>query len=169
MPDLPLHAAIVHVPLGLSFIVPLVAIGTWIAVRRGRLPRSAFAILVGLQLALAGSGFAAMAAGDRDQKRVEKVVGKRVVHDHEERGEAFVWTASAVAALAIALLLLPARALSIAAALTVAGTLAVAALAFRTGEAGGEIVYRHGGAAVYAERAPGVFPAGPGAEEAARR
>ncbi|HEY6006564.1 MAG TPA: DUF2231 domain-containing protein [Anaeromyxobacter sp.] len=162
MLDAPLHPALVHVPLGLSFVVPLVAIGISIAFWRDRLPRSAFAILAALQLVLAGSGLAAMAAGDRDQRRVEKVVGRKVVHDHEERGEAFVWAAFAVAALATALLLVPGRVLGGAAALTIAGTVAVAALAFATGKAGGEIVYRHGGAAAYSTHTKVAVPAGGG-------
>jgi uncharacterized membrane protein len=160
MLDGPLHPALVHVPLGLAFVVPLVAIGISLAFLRGRLPRSAFAILAGLQLLLAGSGFAAMAAGDRDERPVKQVVGKKLVHDHEERAEAFVWTATAVAALGIALLLVPAHLVKAGAALVVAGSLAVAALAFATGKAGGEIVYRHGGAAAYAERAKVALPTG---------
>jgi uncharacterized membrane protein len=160
MLDTPLHPALVHVPLGLAFVLPLVAIGISVAFWRDRLPRSAFAILAALQLVLAGSGLAAMAAGDREQRRVEKVVGKRVVHDHEERAEAFVWAAFAVAALAAGLLLVPARAVGAVAALTVAGTFAVAALALATGKAGGEIVYRHGGAAAYSTPTKVVVPAG---------
>ena len=160
MLDAPLHPALVHVPLGLSFVVPLVAIGIAIAFWRNRLPRSAFAILAALQLVLAGSGLAAMAAGDQEQRRVEKVVGRKIVHDHEERAEAFVWAAFAVAALAGALLLVPGRAVPGAAALTIAGTLVVAALAFAAGKAGGEIVYRHGGAAAYSTQARVAVPGG---------
>lgn len=160
MLDIPLHPALVHLPLGLSLVAPLVAIGIWLGFARGRLPRSAFAILAGLLLLLAVSGFAAMQAGHREEDRVEKVAGRRAVHEHEERGEAFVWTASIVAALGIALLVVPARAVHAAAALTVAGTLAVAVLAFLTGKAGGEIIYRHGGAAAYATPSGAVPPAG---------
>jgi uncharacterized membrane protein len=150
MPDLPLHAALVHLPLGLSFAVPFVAIGIALAVRRERLPRAAFAVLAGLQLLLAGSAVAAMLAGHRDERRVERIVDRRIVHEHEERGEAFAWTAVGVAAVAVGLLLVPARALALASAATVAGTLTVALLAYLAGAAGGEIVYRHGGAAAYA-------------------
>ncbi|HEY6099286.1 MAG TPA: hypothetical protein VIW03_07640, partial [Anaeromyxobacter sp.] len=128
MADLPLHAALVHVPLGLAFAAPLVAMGVSIAFRRGRLPRAAFAIVAGLQILIAGSGAAAVLAGHRDEDRVEKVVGKRPVHEHEERGEAFVWAAAAVAAAGIALLLVPARAVGAMAALAIAGTIAVAVL-----------------------------------------
>jgi hypothetical protein len=45
------------------------------------------------------------------------------------------------------------------AALVVAGTLAVAALAFLTGKAGGEIVYRHGGAAAFSPSSRAIPPA----------
>ncbi len=158
MSGLPLHPALVHVPLGLAFVVPFVAVGVAVAFRRGLLPRGAFALVAALQLLLAGSSVAALLAGQRDEHRVERVVGRRVVHAHEERAEAFVWAASAVAALGIALLLVPARALGALATLTVGGSLVVAALAFVTGEAGGEIVYRHGGAAAYATPAVAVPP-----------
>ncbi len=160
MPDLPLHPALVHVPLGLSFAVPLVAIGISVAFRRGRLPRAAFAILAGLQLFLSASAVAALLAGERDQRRVERVAGRQAVHEHEERAEAFVWTACAVAALGIALLVVPARAAGAVAALVVAGSLAVAVLAFLPGEAGGEIIYRLGGAAAWTTPPAAGAPAG---------
>lgn len=149
MPDLPLHPAIVHLPLGLAFAVPLVAIGVTVAYWRGRLPRAAFAVVFALQVVVAASGGAAMLAGQREEHRVERVVGKRAIEAHEERAEAFVWTAAAVAAAGLALLVVPARAVGALSAVVIAGTLAVGVLGAVTGEAGGEIVYRHGGAAAY--------------------
>lgn len=168
MPDLPLHPAIVHLPLGLAFAVPLVAIGIAVAYWRGRLPRAAFGVLFALQLILAASGGAAMLAGEREEHRVERVVGKQVIHDHEERAEAFVWTAAAVAAAGLALLLVPARAVSAVATVVIAGTIAVGALAVVTGQAGGAIIYRHGGAAAYALPEPGARPASVPASRSAK-
>jgi len=159
MPDLPLHPALVHLPLGLALVAPLVAIGVSLAFRLGRLPRAAFVILAGLQLVLAGSALAAMLAGHRDERRVERVVGEQVVHAHEERGEALVWAAGVVAAVGIALLLVPARAVGVVAALMIPGTLAVAVLALLTERAGGEIVYRHGGAAAFSAPSGAIPPA----------
>jgi hypothetical protein len=159
MPDLPLQPALVHVPLGLAFVVPLVAVGVAVAFRRGRLPRAAFALVAALQLLLAGSSVAALLAGQRDERRVERIVGRHPVHEHLERAEAFVWAACGVAALGVALVLVPVRALGVFTTLTVAGTFGVAALAFVTGVAGGQIVYRHGGAAAYATPAVAVPPA----------
>ncbi len=157
MPTLPLHPAIVHLPLGLALAIPLVALALAIAHLRGRVPRIALGVLVGLQALLVASGVVAMQLGERDERQVERVVAERVIEAHEERAEIFVWAAGAVLALSAALLLVPARlALGLSAAVA-AGTIGVAALGVRTGSAGGEIVYAHGGASAF-----GPSPAGPG-------
>lgn len=165
MSTLPLHPAFVHLPLGLALAVPLVALGLALAHLRGRVPRSGFAILLGLQALLVASGVVALQLGERDEHRVEAIVAERVIEAHEERAEAFLWAAGAVLAATAALLLVPprlARGLSAAVALA---TIGVAALAVRTGEAGGEIVYTHGGASAFA---PGAAPTGVAARAAQR-
>ena len=148
MPD-PLHPALVHLPLGLALATPLLAAGLALAVRRGWLPRRAWAAAVALQALLVAGGAAAMITGERDGDRVEKVVGEAPVERHEERAEAFVWTAGAVLVVAAAALLVPARAAGPVAALSLAGMVAVAGLAIRAGQAGGELVYRHGAARAF--------------------
>jgi uncharacterized membrane protein len=155
MSTLPLHPAIVHLPLGLAFVLPLVAAALALAVWRRRLPRSAFAVVVGLQAVLVAGGVIAMQLGERDAKQVEAIVGEPAVEAHEERAEAFVWVAGIVLAVSAAALLLPGKLGTGAAALTVAGTLAVTGLAIRTGEAGGELVYRAGAASAFRSTAPG--------------
>lgn len=150
MPTLPLHPAFVHLPLGLAFAVPLLAMGlvVW-RLLRGRVPRGAFAILLGLQTLLVASGVVAMRLGERDERRVEAIVAEKVIEAHEERAEVFLWAAGVVLAASAALLLVPAQvSLGLSAAVAVA-TLGVAALGVRAGEAGGEIVYTHGGARAY--------------------
>lgn len=161
MTTLPLHPAIVHVPLGLAMAVPLVAIGLALALWRGALPRRAFAVVVALQALLVGGAVVAMQAGERDEKQAETVISERLIEAHEERAEAFVWAAGAVLAASVAVLALPAGIATAAAAVVAAGTLAVAALAVATGQAGGELVYRHGAASAYLPRgAPaGAVPA----------
>ncbi|WP_242346359.1 hypothetical protein [Anaeromyxobacter terrae] len=169
MPTLPLHPAIVHLPLGLALAIPLVALGLVLAQLRGRVPRLALGVLLGLQVLLVASGVVAMQLGERDAHQVERVVAERVIEAHEERAEVFVWAAGAVLALSAALLFVPARlALGLSAAVA-AGTLGVAALGVRTGSAGGEIVYTHGGASAFGSppSAPGGVPA-PASARAAR-
>ncbi len=164
MSGLPLHPAFVHLPIGLAFAVPILAAGIALAHWRGRLPRAAFAVVIGLQALLVASGVIAIELGERDEDRVKRAVAERFIHEHEERAETFVWAAAAVLAVSLALLFVPARAVGPVAGAAVAGAITVAALAAFTGEAGGEIVYRQGGAAAWAAPAPrpGVDP-GPGA------
>jgi hypothetical protein len=159
MTNLPLHPAIVHIPLGLAFILPLVATGLTAAVWRRRLPRSAFALLVGMQAVLVVSGVTALRLGEGDAHRVEAAVGEPAIERHEDRAEAFLWTAGVVLALSAALLVAPARAAPGLGAAIVAGTVAVAALGFLAGEAGGELVYVRGAAAVYAPGGMAPVPA----------
>jgi hypothetical protein len=161
---LPLHPAVAHLPLGLAFAVPLVAIGIAIAHRRGRLPRAAFAVLVGLQALLVGSGVVALQLGERDEHSVERIVAESVIERHEERAEVFVWGAGAVLAGAAALLVVPAGAVGGLAAVVAAATIGVAALGAGVGHAGGEIVYVHGGADAFrgGDAAPAAAVAGRG-------
>lgn len=166
MSTLPLHPSIVHVPLGLAFVLPLVAAGFAIALWRRAVPRSAFLVVFGLQAVLVGAGVVAMKLGERDEKRVERVVAERLVEAHEERAEAFVWTAALVLAGAAAVLVVPARAAGGLAAAVAAGTLAVAALGAAAGHAGGELVYRHGAASAYL---PGGAPEAAGGPVSAGR
>ena len=98
MSTLPLHPAIVHVPLGLAFVIPLVAIALAVAYARGRLPRSAFAILLGLQVVLVAGGGIALKLGERDEKLAERVVPERLIEEHEERAELFLGAAAVVLA-----------------------------------------------------------------------
>ena len=160
MSTLPLHPAIVHLPLGLAFAMPLVAIGLVLAHRLGRVRRHGFGILIGLQLLVVASGAIAMQLGERDAKRVEPIVGDAAVDAHEERAEAFVWAAGAVLAVSAALLVVPAGAVGAVGALAAAGTLVVAVLAARTGEAGGAIVYARGGAAAFVVPSGGAAAGG---------
>jgi hypothetical protein len=137
------------VPLGLAFVLPLVAAGLALALWRGLLTRRGWVVLVVLQGLVVVGGAAALKTGEREEDRVERVVGEAALHRHEEAAEAFLWSAAVVLAAAAAVLVLPARAAAAGAFVVLAGTLVVTALAVRTGKAGGELVYRHGAASAY--------------------
>lgn len=147
MSSVPLHPAIVHLPLALALLVPLLAAGVAVMVHRGNLPRSAWAAVLGLQLLLVGTGFAAIQTGEHDEEQVESIVSHDVIHGHEEAAEGFVYTAAALSALFVLGLVLPRPAWrSGAMGLAAVGSLAVAALAVNVGHSGGELVYVHGAA-----------------------
>jgi hypothetical protein len=153
MDELWFHPKMVHMPLALGMLMPWVAGGLLLAWRRKWLPSRAWVIAVALQALLVGSGFVALRSGAAEEHRVEEVVDKDFVHRHERAAENFFWASVAVLLLmALALPLLSRRTGSIAAAVATLGTLVVFALGYRTGQAGGDLVYRHGATQAYLEK-----------------
>ena len=155
MSSLPLHPAIVHLPLGLALIMPALTVGFAWALWRGRVRPRAWLTVIALQGVLLAGGLVAMNTGGREEDRVEAVVPEVAIGRHEEYAEQFVWATGVTLALAGMVLVLrtptAARAVTLA---TVAGTLVVFATAMRVGHAGGQLVYAHNAGAAYASTAP---------------
>jgi len=148
---------LVHLPIALAVLMPILSFGVLVAWWRGALPRRTWAIVVTFQLLLVGGGLVAMRTGSAEEERVEDVVGEAAIHAHEEAAEVFVWGSVGVLALsALALLLRDERRSRLAAAAAALGTVAVLGLGYRVGEAGGALVYRHGAASAYADPSGGT-------------
>lgn len=157
MSSLPLHPAIVHLPLGLAFVIPFIAIGLAWALWRGRVTGRAWLGIVALQAVLLGGGLLAMNTGEREEHRVEGIVPDPALERHEAYAEQFVWAVGGT--LGLSLLAFAFRRTALVHALTlttIAGTLIVAGAAVRVGRAGGELVYVHNAAAAYAGGAQGA-------------
>lgn len=150
MNSLPLHPAVVHMPLALSILMPLFAAGLAWAMWAGRVRPRAWLLVVALQALLVGSGFVAMNTGGAEEERVEAVVQERAIETHEELAEQFVWAAGGTLALAGLVLLFGTRTIAggLSAAVVIA-TVVVAVLGLRVGHAGGQLVYVHGAASAY--------------------
>lgn len=164
------HPKVVHIPMALGVLMPLIAGGLLLAWWRNWLPRRAWFLGIGLQALLLGSGMLALRSGEAEEDRVERVVSERFIDQHEEAAEVFVWASGGVLALMLLAAGLGGRraGLPTAAAATL-GTLLVLGLGYRTGQAGGSLVYQHGAARAYAE-APAAPPAADSpAEEGATR
>ena len=157
------HPKLVHVPVALGVLMPLVAGGLLLAWWRGWLPARAWFVAIVLQGILLASGVLALRSGEAEEERVEKVVAERYIEQHEEAAEAFVWASGGVLALMGLAAALGARRSSFwAAAAATLGTLGVLGLGYRAGEAGGRLVYQHGAAQAYGGTgapAEGVRPA----------
>lgn len=145
----PLHPALVHVPLGLAFVLPWLMTGMAVAIDRGLLPRRAWAVIALIQLLMVAGGTAALLSGLREEHAVDGFVSSRLVQRHEERAVSFLVGAAMLLALTTSVLAVPPSRVRAVAALAAAGSLAVAGLGLWTGRAGGELVYRHGAAAAY--------------------
>ncbi|MEK6611651.1 MAG: hypothetical protein AABZ29_02560 [Gemmatimonadota bacterium] len=148
LPD-PLHPAIVHFPVVLSVLIPLVAVGALWAIRLGARPTRAWGVTTGVAAALALSAWAAVQTGEQQEERVEDVVAESRVEQHAEAGETLLFTSAGLLAV-IALGLMPGRTGRISRLVGAAGTLVVVAVAYRVGSSGGDLVYKYNAGAVYA-------------------
>jgi hypothetical protein len=140
MNGLPLHPAIVHVPLGLAVVAPLLALGLAIAIRKGTLPRRSWVVFVVLQAVLFAGGLLALQTGEQDEERVEDRIAESAIERHEELAERFVWSAGGTLVLGTAALILPNVATALMAATTLA-TFATLGTGLQAGHAGGALVY----------------------------
>lgn len=150
MDSLFFHPKVVHIPIALGVLMPLIAAGVLVAWWRDLLPRRAWVGVVALQAILVASGIVAIQTGQEQEERVEHVVAEQRIHAHEEAAEQFTWGAGVVLAICLLPLLLAKESAQRAAAgAAVAGTLVVLGLGYRAGDKGGELVYRYGAAAAY--------------------
>lgn len=164
MDELLFHPKVVHLPIALGVLMPLVAAGLFVAWWRAWLPARAWVVAVVLQGVLVASGIVSLRTGEAAEERVEDVVAEQYIEQHEEAAQAFV-AAGAVAFVIMGLgLAFASRSagLPLAAAGTLA-TLVVLFLGYRTGEAGGALVYKHGAASAYT--GANSVPAGEGAAQ----
>ncbi len=149
------HPKVVHIPMALTVLMPLVAGGLALAWWRNWLPWRAWFVAIGLQAILLVSGVVALRTGEAEEERVERVVSARLIEAHEEAAEVFVWVSGAVLAVMLAAAAFGPRrsGLPVASAATL-GTLIVLGLGYRTGQAGGSLVYEHGAAQAYGTSGP---------------
>jgi uncharacterized membrane protein len=150
MDSLLFHPKVVHLPIALALLIPLVSAGLLFAWFRELLPRRSWIVAVALQALLVGSAFVAMRSGETEEERIESVVAEAYIEAHEEAAEAFTWAASAALLLFAAGFAVPSDRYARQAALAaLTASLVVVGLGFRVGDAGGELVYKHGAAAAY--------------------
>ncbi len=149
LPD-PLHPAVVHLPVALAVLMPLIGIGFLIAIQRGLLPARSWAAVVVFQFALALSAWAALETGHHEEERVERVVAERHIEEHEEAAERFLGLAAATALLTATGLF--AGGLGRAGRISATAAMAIVlAAAVAAGHLGGQLVYRYGAASAYTE------------------
>jgi uncharacterized membrane protein len=150
LPD-PLHPAIVHLPIALALLVPLMAACCGLAIRMEILPRQVWSCVVLLCFVLVAGSWLAMETGEVDEEPVERVVAEQFIEAHEEAAEVFM--ALGVVIAAVALLGLRAGAVGNVARISlVLLSFALLAAGARVGHLGGALVYEHGAASVHTAR-----------------
>jgi uncharacterized membrane protein len=147
LPD-PLHPALVHFPIVLALLAPLLAAGFFWAIHTGRLPARAWIAVIVLQAVIFGSAWITAETGEDEEERVERVIREDPIEEHEEAAEWFIWIAAITLPVAGAGIFTGSLGTG-ARALALAGTLLAAVAVARVGHTGGELVYKHGAALAY--------------------
>jgi uncharacterized membrane protein len=140
---LPLHPAVVHVPLGLALVMPIL-LGTLVwAIATNRLPGRTWLLALVLQGVVLGAAAVALRTGEQDEERVEGGAAEGAIEAHERAAQAFTVAAGATfAAAALALALRNRRRpFLLAGATSVALSVAMLALGIQTGHRGGLLVH----------------------------
>jgi uncharacterized membrane protein len=149
LPD-PIHPAIVHLPIALTFLLPLVIGGVYLLARRGLPIRTAWVgVVIGAAL-LGGSTWLAVETGEKQEERVERVVSEGALETHEERASLFLGLAAGTLVLSLIGLAKDRTGRYGRIAATVASLVLLPA-GWLVGHSGGELVYRHGAAQAYIE------------------
>jgi len=144
----PLHPAIVHLPIALTLLVPVFAVGALWAIHKGSRPWKAWGITTALFAALTLSAWAAVETGEQADERVESVVAEAPISTHEAAAELFLVLSAATLAVSVIGL----RTGRLGSGARMAGTLGAVALVvagWRVGHSGGALVYQHGAANAY--------------------
>ena len=141
----PLHPKLVHIPLALAVLLPLLNVALLLAWWKKWFPRKTWLISACLHAIMTLSAFVAMQTGESNEHQAEKVVAKHEIHEHEEAAELFLF--STVGALILALIAAIAEKEQVALKMalgTTALSLLCTVLAIEAGEHGGKLVYKYG-------------------------
>lgn len=148
MSQLPLHPAIVHLPLGIALILPLMAFVLFIGIRRGWFSFKTWSLVVLLHFLMVASAFVALKTGENEEEKVEKVVAESALEEHEELAEIFLIT-SGVTFLLTGSVLIFKQKQTLFQGIALLGICTSTAMALNVGHSGGKLVYEHGAASAY--------------------
>jgi uncharacterized membrane protein len=90
MSQLPLHPMIVHFPIALACLLPVVLVVFAWGLGRAGWSRMAWLAPLSLQALVFLSAWFALQLGERDEDRIEQVIAEQRIEAHEEAGERFV-------------------------------------------------------------------------------
>jgi uncharacterized membrane protein len=151
---LPIHPIIVHWPLALAFLMPLLSFVFALGIKKEWIKPKFWLVIIVLQASVVGSGYLAMETGEDEEEKVEKMIDKKAIHEHEERAEVFIALSVVGLVLTIVTILLKEKWRPMLALLSSISLAFASFAAFRTGEAGGALVYQYGAANAYSQIIP---------------
>ena len=149
--QIPFHPVVVHFPIALSFILPILILVFAYMIKVKKMSHQAWLVVIGLQIFTTVSGYVALETGENEEHQVEKVLNKKYIHEHEEKAEIFVGSTVIALVLSVAVFFLK-QELQFGIKLVICVISLVSSyLAYNAGHSGGELVYRYGAGSAYAE------------------
>lgn len=145
--ETPLHPFIVHLPIGFSALLPLLAVAGYVSILRGWIPARGWGAVVAVQALICVVSLVAMETGEQDLVRVEGFVPAEPLEEHAGRAQIFyigAWILLGISAAG----LFPKRAGAVFQLLTCVAVAVQLTLVLWVGKAGGDLVYLHGAAEV---------------------
>jgi hypothetical protein len=138
----PFHPALVHLPLGVSILLPGLALLATIAIWRGWVPKRTWWVIVGLQALMVVGGAMAYNTGEKEKDLVGGIVDDAPIEEHEEAAEVFMQVAAGTLVVGIAAAFASASKLApLAHLLFTALSLVLLVLGMNAGHKGGRLVY----------------------------
>lgn len=156
--QLPFHPSVVHLPIVITFILPFLVFLFAYMIKLNKMTPKGWLIIIGLQLAVVVSGYVSLESGEVEEDVVEKVVSKKLIHEHEEAAEVFVGSTVLSLVLSIAAFFIRKELGFIVKMVIVGVSLVSIYLAYKTGSLGGDLVYKHGAASAYTSLTPLIVP-----------
>jgi len=152
--DLPLHPIVVHMPMALVILLPLISIAAFIIYKKSEnISGKKILVTVGVfHLLLTLSTFVALETGEKEEDKVESVVAERFIEHHEHKAEEFM-SASSVALVAVFLtaFLLADKFFTPSLVVVLILQAALVFMGYQVGHSGGELVYVHNAAQVHSQ------------------
>ena len=148
----PLHPLIVHFPIALTFILPILILFFAYMIKNKKMSHLAWLVIIGLQVATTASGYIALETGENEEHVVERVLDKKYIQAHEESAEIFVGFTVLALVLSIGTYFLRNELQFVAHLVICVVTLISAYCVYNAGSLGGELVYRHGAAEAYTHK-----------------
>jgi len=158
--EVPYHPLVVHFPIALSVILPPLIVAFAYLIKTNRMNPVSWLIIISLQIMTVATSYMAMETGESEEETVERVVSKKLIHEHEEAAEIFVGSTVIVLVLSIAVFFIRKDLGFIIKMIIALISVLSIFLSYRTGKLGGELVYKHGGASAYLEEpsSQGLLP-----------
>jgi formate hydrogenlyase subunit 3/multisubunit Na+/H+ antiporter MnhD subunit len=139
---------LVHFPIVLVMLLPVVAAVTLWAIGRGAKPTKAWLVPVAVAVALSLSAWLSVETGEQQEERVEKVVSEAAMETHADAAERFLLLTVAMAGL-VAAGLINHRVGAVARGASLVAAVGLVFAGYQVGHSGGQLVYQHGAASAY--------------------